>query len=224
MTAARPLFLTDVDDTLVTENTTFGFLRAVAERRGAVATAALAALVGPASPVAWALAGGRRVWRADAARTLALRVLRSQRRDDLDAVAGPYARRVLERRPHGPGLAHLGRAQAEGAEVVLVTSSVDVVVAPLAAALGVGWRASELEWQDGRATGRLRRDLTGAKLAAVADLLEGAGPVTVMTDNLSDWDLLVRADRRLVVLHDPRRAGRWAALAPEFVTAGADGP
>lgn len=214
----RRLFLADVDHTLVRRNTTFAFVAHVVRRRGRIGRRLIhATMLGRRSPGRLLAAAWYRLAGRDPLRALALGMLRGLEREAIESLAREYVEAVLERELIPEPMVLLRKAEREGARVCLVSASLDVVVEPLAAALGVECRASALAWEGGCATGRLAGDLAGAKLAAVEDLLAGADHVTVMSDNLSDLPLFRRADRRLVVLRRPGDQVRWTGLLAEFL-------
>lgn len=215
----RPvLFLADVDDTLVSENTTVGFVEHVLAAAGDEQAAdAVRALGDRRGANGIALAALHRLTGIDRARPRILAHLRGRSRADLQTVARAYVSGLLDRSAIPPAIARLERARAAGARVVLVTSTVDPVAAALAHRLDADYRSSTLAWEGDRCTGALAADLTGAKLDAVEDLLDGAREVTVMTDNRTDRDLLARADHRIVVVRHRRDAAWWADLAPDVL-------
>ena len=96
--------------------------------------------------------------------------------------------------------------RAKGHRIVLLSNSLDAVVAPIAHALEVEYRASELEYRGDVCTGALRRDLTGRKASLLEELTGGSHPqLYVYTDNRSDSDLLEAADFPVLVLSQQRR-------------------
>lgn len=221
MTTSRPeprLFLADVDHTLVRENTTFAFVAHVVRRRGSpLGRLVHAGLLARRSPGRLLGAVLYRLTGLDPLRRLSFRLLRGMERETLQALAREYVDGVLEERTLAEPLTLLREAAAEGARVCLVSASLEVVVEPLAERLGADFRSSTLEWDGSRTTGRLAKDLAGAKVEAVENLLEEAGHVTVMSDNLSDLRLLRRAHRRLVVLRREGDQVRWTGVWAEFL-------
>lgn len=214
----RSVFLADVDDTLVSENTTVGFVRHVLEAAGEHRAAAQVQALGRRRGVAGlGMAALHRLTGLDLARPALLRRLRGRRRHELTAAADGYVDGLVERAGVPAALEHLERARADGADVVLVSSTLEPVADALARRFGAAYRSSTLAWDGERCAGRLADDLTGRKLEAVAPLLSDYDHVTVMTDNRTDRDLVARADRRLVVARRPSDRSYWADLDPEFV-------
>jgi phosphoserine phosphatase len=105
-----------------------------------------------------------------------------------------------------------------GAEVIIVSSSIDIVVAAIASTIGTDYLASELEFAGERCTGRLTRDLTGNKLAALRDagLLSGRS-VHVFTDNRTDRSLVHAADRATIIIPRGKKAEHWAGAGCDYI-------
>ncbi|MBV8475990.1 MAG: SDR family oxidoreductase, partial [Acidobacteria bacterium] len=83
-------------------------------------------------------------------------VLRGTSRDRLDLLGEEYFQYKLKPRLRGEGVRQLKQFVNSGAEVVLVSQSLDHVMRPLARHLGVNYLvANRLEFRDGMATGRL---------------------------------------------------------------------
>ena len=83
-------------------------------------------------------------------------VLRGTSRDRLDLLGEEYFQYKLKPYLKPDGVRLLREAAGSGAEVVLVSQSLDHVMRPLAKHLGVKWLiANRLEFRDGTATGRL---------------------------------------------------------------------
>lgn len=83
-------------------------------------------------------------------------VLRGQTRDRLDLLGEEYFQYSLKPRLRPQGVAKVKEAMATGAQVVLVSQSLDHILRPLAEHLGVAWILSNrLDFRDGMATGRL---------------------------------------------------------------------
>jgi phosphoserine phosphatase len=104
-----------------------------------------------------------------------------------------------------------------GDRVLLASSSLDLIIAPVARCLGVEWVASQLEFANDICTGRLATDLTGRKPPALAALLTPGVSLHVYTDNRSDRDLLNLADQRTVIVPRSSKRGRWAGEDCEYL-------
>lgn len=213
------LVVFDVCDTLYECNTTVGFIRhyAAAEQNRRIERV-LNRWLDRGSPFFYLGAILHRLAGHDIARMRLIASLAGEPRARLATVADDYARQSL------PGLANAAvhkrfdRHRAAGERVVLVSSSVDLAVEPIAELLGVEYCASTMEFADGVCTGRLTRDLTGKKAAVVRDLAGGQPfRLTVYTDNQSDRELVAMADEATIII--PREAAgyRWAGGACEYL-------
>jgi HAD superfamily hydrolase (TIGR01490 family) len=139
-------------------------------------------------------------------------------------------REVFERRTRKALRAEMVRLiesiKEEGGEVVLATSSLDFIVRPLADFLGVhALLASELEYADGKCTGRISgKALFGhAKLEAVSAYASSRGAsladCAFYSDSIHDLPLLLEVGEPVAVAPDRRlrreaEARGWAILEP----------
>lgn len=223
MTGAAPpaLAVFDLCDTLYAENTTHGFVRWLHTRDGRWGRAALLGLMASRRlPVFWLLAGLHRLTGLDLPRRVVVWTLRGLDRAALEAAARVYAAGRLADLAVPATQARLARHRAAGDRVVIVSSSLDIVVAAVAHLLGVEGIGSTLGFRDGRCTGRIDRDLTGRKVPLVA-ALAGKGPgrpvVHVYTDNLTDRPLVAAADRPTVVIPAGGSRARWGKIDAAFL-------
>jgi len=101
--------------------------------------------------------------------------------------------------------------RAEGRRVILATSSIDFIVAPLAAHLGVdGMLATTLQFEDGACTGRIvgtpmfRREKKNRVLAYLAAEGVAASECSFYSDSIYDLPLLEEVGRPVAVNPDFR--------------------
>jgi HAD superfamily hydrolase (TIGR01490 family) len=101
--------------------------------------------------------------------------------------------------------------RAEGRRVILATSSIDLIVAPLAAHLGVdGMLATTLQFEDGVCTGRIagtpmfRREKKNRVLAYLASEGVAASECSFYSDSIYDLPLLEEVGRPVTVNPDFR--------------------
>lgn len=215
------LVIVDVCGTLVLDDTTLGLLRfhlaAARRRRWRLSICRLLT-----SPI------GRSVFlvmeklsSAHLLKACLLRMLAGDTPRELRENAAQYAKLLLAERRVLPVWELLEKPLAAG-RIVLASASIEPIVEALAGELGVPYVASELEVQAGLFTGRLRRDLTGDKLAALNVLfgedLEKKGFCAV-SDNLSDRALLLCSQSATVVLHKRRHLKRWGNISANFIDA-----
>jgi phosphoserine phosphatase len=214
-----PLAVFDLCDTLVAENTTVGFLRFYAEATGATRLKrALRRWTSRRSPFFYLGAVAHRLAGVDLGRRRMLAALAGEPRDSLREQADIYAGNLLKHGGNEVVLEQLRELEEAGAEVIIVSSSIDIVVARIAARIGTNYLASELEFAGERCTGRLTRDLTGNKLAALdeAGMLSGRS-VIVFTDNRTDRSLVHAADRATIIIPRGKKTEHWAGAGCDYI-------
>ena len=227
---AKPLgeadvFVFDVCDTLFYSNTTFDFLRFVLAQRGSGGKQTVLKLVSAKwSPLFVGLVVWQKVTGGDPVKAVALHLLAGISRAELYELGRRFvaeflpARRIA--RTHEL-LAGLAQTQTR---VLLLSASLDPVIAALAEALGpVEFVSSQLEYDaQGICTGRLQQELTGKKQHALQKLLAGRTEplrLAVATDNFTDHGLVSQASVRYVVVHSAAAKQFWQGLNPAFIEA-----
>ncbi len=215
------VYVVDVCGTLVRDDTTLGLLRHHFLRTGGRFGRVwfFDAMTHDRSPVRFGFAIAEKLSGRHFLKHFAVRLLAGDTVDSLRESAAEYAAWLLAERQVAPVWRRLEEPLATG-RVVLASASLEPVVAALAKTMGVDYVASSLEELDGRLTGRYALDLTGRK----EDALVGkcgeevrAGVECVLTDNLTDRDLVEKARRACVVLHVPSHRARWDGVNAEFV-------
>jgi HAD superfamily hydrolase (TIGR01490 family) len=117
----------------------------------------------------------------------------------------------------------ISRLKAEGRSVMLATSSIDIIVQPLAEWLGTGLIASSLEFVDGLSTGRFLDGpvFRDTKRTKVLDHIERAGltpqECSFYSDSIHDLPLLEAIGRPVATNPDGRlkreaRSRGWEIL------------
>lgn len=216
--SGRRLVIFDLCDTLYDVNTTVGFVDYYQSAQQAQHIArTLRRWSSKASPWFYLGAIADRFFGADLARRRIIGALAGEPRTKLAAAAADYARNILSERANEPLHDRLTAHIAAGDHVMLLSSSLDVVVGEIAALLGVDYRASKLGFDGDRCTGKLKRDLTGRKSAAIRDLLEGGISLSVYTDNRTDRDLVAIADRAAIVVPRGKPLVRWGGQSCEYI-------
>jgi len=215
----QKLVIIDLCDTLYDANTTIGFIEhcrlAGGSRR---MERSLRRWTGRRSPLFYLGAFAHHLLGRDLARQRLVAALAGEPRARLETTARDYATNVLPRHANQPLHDRLAAHRAAGDRVVIVSSSLDIVVAPIAAALGVEFMASTLGFKNDACTGRLERDLTGRKVDIVRDLGERQAPwLTVYTDNRSDQALVAIANDAVIVIPHGRAGTRWGGSDCEYI-------
>lgn len=106
------------------------------------------------------------------------------------------------------------RYRSEGRQLVLASNSLHYVISEISSRLGGAFVASEVFDVDGRSAGRLSKDITGRKRAALESLLNvnlSDIDYVVVTDNRTDMPLLPDASEATIVCKGPVRS--WMKVA-----------
>jgi HAD superfamily hydrolase (TIGR01490 family) len=199
---ARPIAFFDVDHTITSGSTGRRFAEAAA-RRGLLKLRDLAVI--PINYLLYRLgSGGASLFEGE------FPAIRGLAKDELEDLA----REVFELRTrHALRPSLVGRIQsikAEGGRIVLATSSLDFIVAPLAERIGADEvLASSLEYSGGRCTGRLAKALfgpakrDGARTCAAASGVE-LSECSFFSDSIHDLPLLSEVGEPVAVDPDGR--------------------
>ncbi|QIX62522.1 haloacid dehalogenase-like hydrolase [Hymenobacter sp. BT18] len=218
------VFVFDVCDTLFYSNTTFDYLEFVlrAQKRGG-AQRWLTLLTKRWSPAFVGLAVLQKLRGGDPIKTVALRLLRGIPKAELYRLGQQFVQEYLSTRKIAHTHTLLAGVAGVGTRVILLSASLDPIVAAIAAELKVEFVSSLLGYDvQGQCTGELVRELGGDKPRALQELLGPNAPVgrlAVATDNFTDHGLVSSAACRYVVVHKPEAKGFWQDLQPEFIEA-----
>jgi HAD superfamily hydrolase (TIGR01490 family) len=163
-------------------------------------------------------------WRREAFQRSFYRVYRGMDADELDLRAAALFREYIEPRIYPQARERIERHRARGDQVVLITGSIEAIVAPLAEHLGVSSIiAPRLAVESGRVTGELvEPPIAGERKAermaafAAGRGIDLAGSIAY-GDSADDLPMLERAGRAAVVnprgrLLDQAMARSWEIL------------
>lgn len=89
--------------------------------------------------------------------------------------------------------------------VVLLSAGLDVVINEISNHFGVNFHSSQLEYNKGICTGKLKYDMTGKKHLFIEQYL----PFVVFTDNFSDKILVSKAKEKNIIVYKPSDKNRW---------------
>jgi HAD superfamily phosphoserine phosphatase-like hydrolase len=197
------VLLLDVCHTLYAANTTFDFLeqhltnnheyQRLAQRRQSL----------------WHRVKSRLLNSSDDVRTDAIALLNGESQASLVEAARDY---VMTAPTIAATHAYLKQQQAVGASVYLISSSLDCIVEQIAIALDAdGWFGSELAFDGGICTGRLKTDLTAGKDQIISSRFSGQANIEFLTDNYSDANCidLVDSFRPVFKRRDFRAQAFW---------------
>jgi HAD superfamily hydrolase (TIGR01490 family) len=163
-------------------------------------------------------------WRREAFQRSFYRVYRGLEADELERRATALFRAYVEPRIYPQARERIERHRSRGDQVVLVTGSIDVIVAPLAEHLGVSSViAPRLAVENGRLTGELAEPPVAGERKAermtsfAAERGIDMDASVAYGDSADDLPMLERAGRAVVVnpkrrLLDHALARRWEVL------------
>jgi len=208
----------DVCHTLFKVNTTAGFISHLQSQHGSRKQRLLVQLIrNRLSPIRYAALLYSKLTKHDAPRDILISTLAGYSETELSVAAEAYTADLFANQKIPQTHALLAEAQQSGAQVVLVSNSLDIVIQAIAKCFDCESVASELAFKNGACQGRLARSLTGKKHIAIEALLKTPDAnITVCTDNRSDVELLQRASRRIVV-HSGAPAEELKRVATEFI-------
>jgi HAD superfamily hydrolase (TIGR01490 family) len=142
-------------------------------------------------------------------RSIAL-YLEGRTRDELEGLARGFVERDVAGGLRKQARAVIEAHKAAGDRLIIASAAVDLIVAPMAEALGFdGYISTNLQWD---ADGRLMAPLDGEncygeeKLRRVEAYFDGvrpAGPISFYSDHVTDLPCLVWADRGVAVNPNP---------------------
>ena len=214
------LFVFDICDTLFYSNTTFDFIKFVLQEKGWEGKLRQFDLyTKKTSPVFIGLYFLQKFSKTDWPKKLCLRLLKGMSKAELYRLGEAFEKQFLASRLVERTHQMLNQLKKEGKQVVLISASIDPVVASIAKALGVDFRCSELAYDaQGNFTGELKREMTGQKLVDLRKMLSSQdAPFAVATDNFSDRGLVEAACHRYVVVYNEKALNFWQDLKPEFI-------
>lgn len=214
------VYLVDVCGTIVRDDTTLGLLEwHFARRAKPLRRLAVRAIIARASPVRLAVAVIERLSGKHLTKLFLLGMLKGEEPDELSTSAQDYVRFLLAERKVEAIWSILENRPA-GSRLVLVSGSIEPVVAALAKVLDAQYLSSTLGEAAGRLTGKLDWDLTARKPEALrarfGSELEGCRLVAI-SDNLSDRNLFEMAHERVIVVWKDKHRRAWSGFAGEMV-------
>lgn len=214
-------FVSDVCETLVTENTTTGLLRWHLSRTSRLRRLILDVMTSRYSPVRFAIVLCEHLVEHNLMAHVQVLLLRGDSYEQLCISAREYASMLLAKKRVVPVFDCLAAAISKH-QLVLASASLEPVVRELASRLGAEYIASTLEVVHGRLTGHYLDDVTGEKVDALDKKLGNAWRKTgyhAVSDNVTDLMLLKGADEAFVVVRDQADQDKWRDIRATFILA-----
>lgn len=205
------MVLVDICGTLYQSNTTFDFLdfylRMPSYRRFRRIS----------KTVCWRVLNRLCLWAFgyDLTRRVALSFLKGKTREELGAAAACFFDEFLCHKENREVIDRVASLQKEDT-VLLVSATLDFIAATIAARLGIEqFYASQPAYREGVCCGYLRTDLLCGKAAVMRGIGIRPPYQWVITDNLSDLDLVREARSAWVIVY-PRTRRRWMTAVRKY--------
>ncbi|WP_210466231.1 HAD family hydrolase [Rufibacter roseolus] len=214
------LYVFDICDTLFYSNTTFDFIKFVLEEKKMVSKCRLFDLYTKRkSPFFLSLYLLQKLTKVDWPKKLCLKLLAGITKEELYLLGEAFENQFLVSRMIAETHQMLERLKEAGKSIVLISASIDPVVAAIASKLKVEYRCSELHYNSrNKFTGNLSREMTGQKLIELRRMLSRHdAPFAVATDNFSDRSLVEAACQRYVVVYNTKAVQFWQGLDAQFI-------
>lgn len=155
----------------------------------------------------------------DYLRLRAIRCLKGCESESVANAAKQYVNTVLLAQQEAKVFALLKRFQEEGYSTLLCSASISPVVDAIQDLLGCnGAISSSLAVRGNILTGTIEADITGRKLGALCDVSENLDHLAVVTDNISDTDLVLAADEVFIIANSKRKVRYWERLGLSNLT------
>ncbi len=209
------VLVSDVCDTLFYSNTTFDFIRFVVSKQNVFKRALFHLVNEKWSPLFYLIAIFSRIIDSDISKYLSIYFLKGLTYAKATRLANSFYDEFLMKRKIIPVFELIERVKND-AELILASSSIDVVVKVIAERNNMKYVASVLEVKKDILTGRILIELRGKKHIALQPYLQEV-ELTVITDNQTDWALANLATHRFIVASKKSEESFWGSLNPTFI-------
>lgn len=202
-------YLVDVDGTLFSENTAFGFMLFYFRKRNSLKSNVLKLYRSSFFKIPLYIAG-----RLNLDNTFRLAIhglLKSESIHSVNECAREYIEHILRYKKNDEVWKHIEQQK----NIHLISSSIDPVINALGKKMGASWQSSVLEKKKGKLTGKFSMDLKGEKWKYLDSSIKKSR-ITVITDNRDDLELLKHADERYVILNSERHRSFWEKNLSDF--------
>lgn len=201
----------DVCDTLYYSNTTHDFIRFVVDGDAMSFRKALYGVIN-SRLLPFRYAGiflGLKL-KYDIMKRFNIRMLKGRTRNELDSLAKEFTETFLSERKIVQTHALLKEQIEQGHRIVLCSSSLEPVVGAVAKELMIkDFAATTLEYEDEVFTGEVIADITEQKLEVMKKLELAHNIVLAVSDNTSDLELMLAAQKAVAIVHDRRKENFW---------------
>jgi phosphoserine phosphatase len=167
-------------------------------------------VVSKKSPIFYLLILLTKLTSVDCHKKLALWLLKGESKQQLEQVAREYYGVYLSERKNSEVMSLLEEIKMTGAEVHLLSATIDPVAKAIAEALNLTYFSSQLAFDaEGICEGKLQWDASGKKDKFVSEALLTSGDFTITTDNYTDLTLVKRARKANVIVYSELEKRKW---------------
>ncbi|MCI5127133.1 MAG: hypothetical protein D3905_02965 [Candidatus Electrothrix sp. AS4_5] len=215
-------YIVDICGTLVRDDTTLGLLQHHFARhpRRNLRYWFYRVITAHRSPLRLSFVVLEKITRRHLLKYFAIRLLTGDTIKALNQSATEYAALLLTERRIPAVWQILEEPLKSKKPIVLASASLEPIVAALANSMGVHYIASKLEKQNGFYTGRYTLDITGDKVDVLKEKYNEIcldEKLYVISDNITDLNLLKKAKHAYVVLHKESHHQRWNGINATFL-------
>jgi phosphoserine phosphatase len=214
MDDVKKIVVADICNTLFDSNTTFDFVRyCITTKRLETNKAVKSAIFSRVSPLFIGIALLQKFTRTDIHKKIAVSLFKNKSTQEVKSWAASFLKEYLRGREIQQTLSYL--TQFNPGTIVLVSSTIYPVAETIAEHLNIrDFIATELEIVDSRYTGKIAREISGAKLSALQKKLghNNFEIEAVITDNFSDRELMNTSKNKFAVCYDTRQEKFWRTL------------
>ncbi len=145
----------------------------------------------------------------DLTRHIALKHLKNKSKSDLLHQTGRFYEEILQNKVNKQVLQLIEDYRQKGYTLVLASATLDFIAQTIAEKLHIeNYISTDLEYQEGKFTGRVIAGRLGHKLKALTEIGFTPPYQTTITDNYSDVDILRESDRKIIVVSESGKQ-RW---------------
>ena len=195
----KKIVLVDLCDTLYPCNTTIGFINWISGNKHKKILSSV--IIKCISRLIYSLT------KFDLIRFIYIKKINGYSRKDLVDLAGAYIESLV---PNELIIDIVNDYKRKGYCIYIISASLDVIVESATNKLNYsGFKASELNYIDGKATGKLRNDLLGNKNILIKKFKEDCDELIFITDNFSDSNCIDLCNEFYAVIPRNKRTTFW---------------
>lgn len=209
----KKFIVADICNTLYDSNTTFDFIKYCNQKRkfGFSSSIIYRLTVSRWSPFFWGLAIFQKLLKKDFQKIIVISFFKNKEVSEVRTWASSFYNDILKEKKIGVTNAILELYPADN--IVLASSTLYPVAEAIANVHGIVFVASPLEIAGDRYTGKLIEELSGKKWEALQSKFgKDIELELAMSDNLTDFELLRKAKRKIAVCYNESQENSWEKL------------